>query len=390
MRILIVHHRYRIRGGEDEAVDRELTLLRDAGVEVELWERESKEIRGFQEKLRVAKDLPYSPESRDALAKKLESFQPHLVHVHNFFPGFTPSIYDACQAAQVPVVQTLHNYRIFCANGLLARSGKPCELCLSGSTLPALRYACYQSSRLQTFALTRMIRRHRAENTWNQKVAAFIALSKFSAGKLSEGGLTREKIHVKPNFAFEPPEIAARVSDQYALFVGRLSEEKGIRTLLRAWENIPYPLWIVGDGPLRSEVEAKKNKFIKVLGPLPQASVSRVMGRAEFLVVPSECYENFPLVVAEAFSLELPVVASRIGALAEIVRHEKNGLLFEAGNAENLKSLALKLAKDKALTMRLSEGARADYVERYTPKRNLDILLGIYHSVIMANKARVL
>lgn len=381
---MLIHHRYRIRGGEDEAVDREAALLRSAGFNVELLERRSDELKGFKAKLEAARELSYSAAARDEVAAKIASFRPKLVHVHNFFPTFTPSIYDACRAADVPVVQTLHNFRIFCASGLLAREGKPCELCLKGNTLPALRYACYQGSRLGTFALTRMIRRHRAENTWNTKVNAFIALSKFSAQKLAEGGLSPEKIKIKPNFAFAPPGDALRVPENYALFVGRLSEEKGVHTLLRAWEKLRIPLWIVGDGPLRAEVEAAKakNPALRVLGAMPPDSVARIMGKASFLVVPSECYENFPLVVAEGFSLSLPVVASRIGALAELVQHERTGLLFEPGNADNLASVAGVLAKTPNLHAKLSEGARAAYLEKYTPEANLKQLLGIYRSVL--------
>lgn len=382
MRILVVHHRYRVRGGEDQAVDREVALLREAGVEVELWERDSKEIVGYLAKVRAAREIPYSEQSRDELAQMIASFKPRLVHVHNFFPTFTPSIYDACQAAKVPLVQTLHNFRIFCASGVLSRNGKPCELCLGGSTFPALRFACYQDSRLSTFALTRMINQHRALDTWNRKVDAFIALSNFSASKFAQGGIHRDKIFVKPNFAFPPPPEAVRASDLYALYVGRLSEEKGIRTLLKAWDGLEVPLWIVGDGPLRAEVEAKKSRWIRVLGAMPSQSVMRIMSKAEFLIVPSECYENFPVVVAEAFSLGLPVVGSRLGALAEIIRHEKNGLHFEAGNAENLRNVALKLAKDVKLNGRLSEGARTDYLERYTPKGNLKMLLEIYQAAM--------
>jgi glycosyltransferase involved in cell wall biosynthesis len=382
MRILVVHHRYRVRGGEDQAVDREVALLREAGVEVELWERDSKEIIGLAARINAAREMPYSEQSRDELAKIIDSFQPRIIHVHNFFPTFTPSIYDACVAAKVPLVQTLHNFRIFCASGVLSRNGKPCELCLGGSTLPALRYACYQDSRLSTFALTRMINHHRAQNTWNRKINAFIALSKFSAGKFAEGGIQREKIFVKPNFAFPPATPLAHTSELYALYVGRLSEEKGIRTLLKAWEGVTTPLWIVGDGPLRAEVEAKKSQFIKVLGVMPAQSVARIMSKADFLVVPSECYENFPLVVAEAFSMGLPVVASRLGALAEIVRHEKNGLLFEAGNADNLRNVTQMLTKNQKMKESLSEGAKADYLERYTPKANLKTLLEIYQAAM--------
>ncbi len=384
MRILVAHHRYRVRGGEDQAVDREVAMLREAGEEVELWERDSREIVSLGARVRTAWDMPYSEQSRDELYAKLESYRPDLVHVHNFFPTFTPSLYDACAKAGVPVVQTLHNFRIFCASGVLARDGKPCELCLGGSTLPALRYACYQDSRLSTLALTRMIRIHRRENTWNGKVARFIALSNFSADKLAEGGLARAKIRIKPNFAFAPPAGTARVREDYALYVGRLSDEKGVRTLLRAWEGLDIPLWIVGDGPLRAAVAAAKNPRIRIMGAMPSSSVMRIMGRSRFLVVPSECYENFPVVVAEAFSLGLPVVASRLGALGEIVRPGDNGLLFAPGAAEELREQVRKLAGSPDLHERLSRGASEDFRAKYTPERNLEILREIYRDVLQA------
>jgi glycosyltransferase involved in cell wall biosynthesis len=304
--------------------------------------------------------------------------------VHNFFPTFTPSIYDACIEAGLPVVQTLHNYRIFCASGLLARNSKPCELCLGGATLPAIVHACYQGSRTGSYALTRMIRYHRQQDTWNKKISAIIALSNFSAQKLMDGGICPEKIHVKPNFAFPPGLFDHDSEGEYALFVGRLSEEKGIRTLLSAWEKLKLPLWIVGDGPLLSEVEAAKsrNPHIKVLGSVPGAEVARIMAKAKFLVVPSECYENFPLVVAEAYSAGLPVLASRIGALAEIVKHEITGLHFEPGNADDLRKMATRLTQSPELIKRAQENAIASYLAEFAPESNLKRMLEIYGSVL--------
>ena len=382
MRILVVHHRYRVRGGEDQAVDREVALLRGSGEEVELWERDSREITGVISRLNAALELPYSEQSRDELFGKLETYRPDVVHVHNWFPTFTPSIYDACLRARVPVVQTLHNFRIFCASGVLARDGKPCELCLSGNTWPAIRHACYQDSRPSTYALTRMIDQHRERDTWNTKVNTFIALCEFSAKKLVEGGLRREKIRVKPNFAFPPVPGLTRKPEGYALFVGRLSKEKGIKVLLDAWEGSQQPLWIVGDGPMRAELEARKNPVVRFMGPMPSTSVARIMSRAEFLVVPSECYENFPLVAAEAFSLGLPVIASRLGSLAEIVRSEVNGISFTAGNAQELREQVRRVSGDASLRERLARGALADYEALYTPKVNREQLLQIYRDVI--------
>ncbi len=378
MRILVVHHRLGENGDEDQTVDQEVALLKGAGVEVEVWNQEDVIGPGIKNRFKALKEQPYNEKSRDELAKRLARFKPRLVHFHNLFPSFTPSLLDACIAAKTPNVQTLHDFRILCATGTFFRNGKVCELCINGTIWPALRHACEAQSRIATLARVRMIRRHRTEQTWNRKVNAFIAFSHFSAGKMAEGGISKDKIFVKPNFAFAPTSETLRASDLYALYVGPLTEEKGIRTLLKAWEGLTTPLWIIGDGPLRAEVEARKSQIIKVLGEMPRESVLRIMSKAEFLVIPSESYEHFPLALAKGFSLGLPVIAARIAGLAEAVRHEKNGLLFEPGNAQNLHSVAKKLAEDVKLHDRLSEGARADYVEKYNPKVNLKKLLEIY------------
>jgi glycosyltransferase involved in cell wall biosynthesis len=384
MRILVVHHRYRVRGGEDQAVDREVALLRSGGQEVELWERDSREISGFASRVKVGLSLSYSEQSRFELFKKLEAYRPDIVHVHNWFPSFTPSIYDACLDARIPVVQTQHNYRIFCANGLLARDESPCELCLGGNTWPSVKYACYQNSRVQSYLQSRMISYHRKKNTWNAKVDQFIALSEFSAEKLAEGGIQREKIRIKPNFAFPPDAGLKRKPEGYALYIGRLSEEKGLRTLMKAWSGREQPLFVAGDGPLRRELEAQNNPAVKFLGALPFPKVTDLMSRADFLVLPSECYENFPLVVAEAFSLGLPVIASRLGSLAEIVRDGVNGISFTAGNVAELREKIRRVSSDAELRECLAQGALADYAGLYTPAVNLEQLLKIYREVIAA------
>jgi glycosyltransferase involved in cell wall biosynthesis len=234
-----------------------------------------------------------------------------------------------------------------------------------------------------------MIRRHRAENTWNDKVSLFIALSNFSAKKLAEGGIDTEKIKTKPGFAFHQTQEGVRTNSDFALYVGRLSEEKGLRTVLRAWEKLKFPLWIVGDGPLRNEADALKikNPAVKVLGEMPLESVTRIMAKARFLILPSEFYENFPLVLAEAFSVGLPVVAARIGALAELVYHERNGLLFEPGNSEILATLTTMLFQNDTLSNRLGSAARTTYEQLYTPVANLKRLREIYAMAMENAKA---
>ncbi len=358
MRILVVHQIAGFRCGPDRAVEREIKLLQKAGVEVELWSKLAPETNGIRNTLRALRRLPDDEASCIELGQLLKKTKPRLVHCHNLFSAFTPSIYRACSEAKIPVVQTIHDFQFFCASGHLFRAGNSCELCLHGRTLPALRHACRNGSKLETFAYTRAINKHRQARVWSQKITALIAPSKFAATKLQESGIEPTRIHIKPHFAFPPSMETLRASDLYGLYVGRLTEEKGIRTLLKAWEGLEVPLWIVGDGPLRAEVEARKSQFIKVLGEMPQESVIRIMSKAEFLVVPSQRPEVFSLVVPEAFSLGLPVVASRIGALGELLRHEKNGLLFEPGNADNLRAIVKKISEDTQLHDRLGEGAQ--------------------------------
>lgn len=382
MRILVVHQIAGFRCGPDRVVEREVRLLEKAGVEVEIWSKSTPETNGLLGTMRASRRLSSDPESRIELSAVLEKVKPRLVHCHNLFSAFTPSIYDSCNAAKIPVVQTIHDFQFFCASGHFFRHGRPCELCLKGNVWPALRHACRNGSRLETLAYTRAIRAHRKGGAWRRKVSALIAPSKFAAGKLQEAGLDPEKIFVKPHFSFPPSSETLRASDLYGLYVGRLTEEKGIRTLLKAWEGLEIPLWIVGDGPLRAEVEGKKNQFIKVLGEMPGESVSRIMSKAEFLIVPSERPELFSLVIPEAFSLGLPVVAARTGALGELIRHEKNGLLFEPGNAQNLQSIVKKIAEDTQFHDRLGEGARIDYREKFSPKLNLIRLLEIYQEAL--------
>lgn len=387
MKIIIAHNRYRFRGGEDEVVDRETALLRSHGFEVHLLEADSRKLesQGLISQANAAWQLPYSQAARRRLQEDIKHFRPDVVHIHNFFPSLTPSLYDACLEQDIPVVQTLHNFRIFCAASVLARDGHPCELCLKGSTAPALRHRCYQGSWLRTFALTRMIRKHRQEDTWNQKVTTILVPSEFAKQKLEEGGIQPGKIVVKPNFVPEVHAIASALptspeTNRYALYVGRLSQEKGIHSLLDAWDPSLPLLVLVGDGPLRAKVDEKAaaSKNIQVIGRQSPEQVRALMEKALFLTTPSVCFETFGLAAAEAFSVGLPVIAAHIGALPEIVQDGHNGLLVPAGETMALRKAANRLTVDKALRQQLSTGALQSYRERYTPYRNYQMLCEIY------------
>ena len=335
MKILIVHNRYQKAGGEDVVVSSELGLLLSYGHNAKLFLVSNDDIKGLKQ-IKVAKQTTYSYPARYQLSKEIFRFEPDVVHVHNFFPLLSPSIYDACMDNNVPVIQTLHNFRLICPGALLMRKGSICEKCVTGSAYQSVFYRCYRNSVLGTCAVARMVENHRRKQTWHNKVDRFIVLTDFARKKFVEGGFPENKIVVKPNFCKkrENKKTASEGKQNHqcesALFVGRLSHEKGLNALLNAWQQLDIPLHIAGDGPLKNMIKDYCCRHISFLGMLTPDRVSEEMNKASFLVMPSEWYEGFPMALVEAFSHGLPVVASRLGSMAEIVEDGTTGLLFEA------------------------------------------------------------
>ena len=377
MRVLLVHNAYREPGGEDAVVAAEHALLAAHGHEVALFTASNEAVGGALSRLKVAWRAPYSAAARDALAARIAAFSPDVVHVHNFFPLLTPSLYDACRAAGVAVVQTLHNYRLLCPVATLMRRGRVCELCLTGSAYQAVLHGCYRESRQATLAVARMIERHRRLGTWRTKVERFIALTEFARRKFVAGGLPPERLTVKPNFAADPGEPAPGRREG-ALYVGRLSPEKGVETLLAAWRSLAVPLRVVGDGPLAEVLARACPPTVSLLGRLPPAEVGREMARAAFLVVPSHCYEGFPMVVVEAYARGLPVLASGHGALAEVVEDGVTGRHVAPADAADLAAKAAWAAANPETLAAMGRAARARFRARYDAPRNHERLLAIY------------
>lgn len=384
MRLLQLHNRYQRPGGEDVVVRAERELLKNHGHIVDLLEVDNAGIVGFAGKMKTALGTIYSPEAKRRLAARISSFHPHVVHVHNFFPLLSPSIYWACREAGVPVVQTLHNYRLICPNGLLLRSGLPCEDCVGTKfAWPGVLHACYRGSRLGTASVAMMANAHRWLGTWSNRVDIFIALSEFAKKKLAEGGLPREKINIKPNFVSDSGSLGDG-SGGFALFVGRLSQEKGIELLLSARKRLRTTilLKIVGDGPQSNRViEATKDCGIDYLGHLSQDQVRQLMEQASFLIHPSFCYENCPLAIVEAFSVGLPVVAAGQGSMASIVEDGRTGLHFRPGDAEDLAAKIEWAVGHREQMASMGREARAEYLAKYTPERNYEMLTQIYSQV---------
>ncbi len=379
-RILLVHNYYRFAGGEDAVVANEKDLLIQNGHGVTQYSVDNHGIVDLADKARVFLDVPYSKPSRDAFARHLGEMRPDIVHVHNFFPLLTTSIYDACKAAGVPVVQTLHNFRITCAGALLQREGKLCEKCVGGSPYWGVVHRCYRNSVVGSFAVARMIEANRRADTWSTKVDCFVALSEIAKSRYVRAGVPAERIVVKPNFAPDPGEPRAG-SRHGALFVGRLSEEKGGDVLTTAWRSVDYPLRIAGDGPLAPQLRTRAPANVTFLGQISPQDVRREMAAAAVLIVPSTCLEAFPLVLAEAFAAGLPVIVSDIGALQEIVEQGVTGVRVPVGQPDTLAAAVNGLVDDPETLNAYGSAARRTYLARYSPNANYQQLLSIYERV---------
>jgi glycosyltransferase involved in cell wall biosynthesis len=388
MRILVIHNRYQQAGGEDVVVRAETSLLRSKGHDVEILEENNINIVGWSDAARTSFQCVYSCSAARDVRKLIEQFQPDVAHVHNFFPRVSPSVHYACSEAKVPIVQTLHNYRLLCPSSMFRREGKICEDCMGKAIpWPAVHHGCYRKSRLASAAVVSMLTIHRALLTWERTVTRFIVPTQFAASKFIEGGLPKERIVVKPNFVNPDPGMGSG-NGGYVLFVGRLSEEKGLDTLLAAWRQVSThgQLKIVGDGPMAAVVEraSSATSGIEWLGARSREEVSSLMANAAFLVFPSVCYETFGLTVIEALAAGLPVFASRLGAITELVSDGETGRLFTAGSSDEL-ARAIDWAfsnPDRLRAMRIK--ARHEFEQKYTPEINYSILTDIYESAVDA------
>lgn len=387
MRILAVHNRYRERGGEDAVFESEVALLRRYGHDVVplLFDNETiAPDASLRARAGLAVATVWSQDARRRVRDALGTARADVAHFHNTFPLVSPAVYGACREQGVAVVQTLHNYRLLCPSATFFRDGRPCEDCLGRTPpWPAIVHACYRGSRAQTAAVVAMLTAHRMRRTWAREVDVFVALTAFARQKFIEGGIHADRVAIKPNFA-EPDPGAGQETRSGYLFAGRLVEEKGIRTLLRAWSapGVVPRLRIAGDGPLAAAVTAAAERCsnIEYIGPLAREALHGEMRRAQALIFPSLWYEGFPVTIAEAFACGLPVVASRVGSLAEIVEDGRTGRLFTADDPGALADTVASAAP--AALEAMSIQARREYETCYTGSRNYEMLLDIYRRAI--------
>ena len=380
MKILVVHCAYRFKGGEDKVVEEELALLKQAGHEVALLEF-SNDGNVFWKILQ----LPFNITSYRAVKKAIRNFSPDVVHVHNLHFAASPSVLYAAKHSKVPVVYTLHNYRLICPSAILFHNQKVFLHSISASfPWKAVQEGVYKNSRLLTFWLALSMKLHHWLGTWRLP-SRYIVLSNHAKKILLQSrlGIPEEQFVVKPNFCFDFADEATKRDDNF-LFVGRLSIEKGVRILLNLFSRLPYQITIAGDGPMREEVVAytKHYQNISYAGSLKKEELAVLMQRSSALVFPSIWYEGMPLTIIEAFANGLPVIATKLGAMEYMVTNNQDGLLFEVGNE---KALEAALAHWSALTQSEKDvyrlQARKTYERNYIPEINAAQLLTVYNSV---------
>lgn len=383
MNILFVHNAYQQFGGEDAVVASEIALLRARGHAVELYQRHNDELHGLPPATAALAAL-WSRHAARQVGAACDLLQPDLIHVHNTFPLISPSIYWTAARKRIPVVQTLHNFRLLCPQGTFLRQGGVCEDCLGKSPWRAVVRKCYRGSAQQSAVLAGMLSVHRAAGTFQTRITRYIALSAFSRERFIAGGLPAERIRIKPNFV----ESAAQgecTTRSGGLYVGRLSEEKGIGTLLAALRlSGTARVDAIGTGPLQQAVTRQLGE--RYLGFRSRDDILRKMGAAAFLIVPSMCLEQQPTTLLEAFSCGLPVIASRLGALTSLVEEGVTGLLFNPGDPADLASKIAWACAHASDMARMGRAARADYAAKYTPSINYHMLLDIYEDAIQAKR----
>jgi glycosyltransferase involved in cell wall biosynthesis len=389
--VLVVHNRYRERGGEDRVVALESALLERYGHTVVPYIVDNRDIDSVP-KTALPLLTIWNSKTVDAVKLLIELARIDVVHVHNTLPLVSPSVYYAARREGIPVVQTLHNYRLFCASAQCVRDERPCTACLGAAVpWPAIRHACYRGSRVATLAVSAMLVAHRALGTWQSAVDTYIAPTDFARRLLIAAGLPAGRMIVKPHFVDPDPGAGAHRGD-YLLYVGRLSNEKGVQTLLDAWTRRPGlpPLTIVGDGPLAPVVATASAQMNNVtwLGAQPPDAVQRLMQEARGVVFPSITFETFGQVIAEAFATGTPVIASDGGAARALVDHGRTGLLFRSGDPVSLATQAAALAADARGWEAMGSAARAQFEERFTAAANYRALFGIYSAAIARAGAR--
>jgi glycosyltransferase involved in cell wall biosynthesis len=388
LRILIAHSHYGdyVVGGEGAVMSAEADMLAQHGHEVLRFERTNAQRmgKGLINFIDTARHMYWSPQAYEEIGAVMDEFRPDVLHVHNYHISLTPAVFVAAKRRGIATVMTLHNYRLICPTGQFLRNGKICESCLEGGWAwrPILS-RCYPGGGLvKTIAAVHQHRLTKKDKRLADRIDAYIALTNFAAKKHVGAGIPASQMHVKPNFMADP--FAGREpssSGHGAVYLGRLSPEKGVDVLMRAWRGIDYPLSVIGDGPDMGALRAMAPPQVTFTGQLDKRGVLERLEAASFLVLPSLWYEGFPLVLVEAMACGLAIIATDLGGRAEIVPADA-GLMCEAGNAASLATAIKTLIGDPALCVWMGENARRFFLERFTAEPNYERLIEIYSAAL--------
>ena len=391
MKIVLVHNFYRQAGGEDVVFQSEKQLLERAGHTVIPYVRSNMELSDatLVDRIGIAHQMIWSQKTRQSFAVILDGECPDLVHVHNTFMVISPSIYGACSERHIPVVKTLHNFRLLCPASSFFRNGAVCEECVDHSLARSVMHGCYRNSRKATAAVALTLATHRALRTWKSSVTRYIALTHFAKEKFVNAGFPAERFVIKPNFA--DPDPGEKIGDgEYALFVGRIDQTKGTRILLQAWERLPvmYPLQVVGDGPDLQWMEARVRELqlfeVTFRGRISHAAAVETVKGARFTIAPSTWYEGFPMCIVESFACGTPVLCSRLGGMSEIVEDHVTGLHFNPSDPQDL-AKKVEWAWNHPLELAcMGRMARLKYETDYNADKNYSLLMNIYEEAIAA------
>ncbi|MCA6378182.1 MAG: glycosyltransferase family 4 protein [Cytophagales bacterium] len=383
MRILLVHNRYKQYGGEDAVVEAERALLANNGHLVELLIFDNDRLSGLFSKIGIGLQLIYNRKSYRKLENKIKEFKPEIIHIHNIFYMASPSVLYAASKYRIPTVVSLHNYRLICSGALLMRDSKPCTLCIQEKfPIYGVKYSCHRNSKLETAQLTFVTGIHKLINTWNLKVSRYIALTEFARSQFIDSslGILPEKIVVKPSSVTDCGFSSVRERENYFLFVGRLSEEKGVNVLLKTFQDRKIRLEIIGDGLLRSQVTSASaaHNNIHYWGYKDKPFIISRIKKCIALIVPSIWYEGLPITILEAYSTGTPVIVSDLENLNEIVTHGYNGIHFSANDPADLLRCIEEFDLNSRYYADLYSNARETYLSKFTPEINHQNLLNLY------------
>lgn len=390
-RILQLHNRYLQYGGEDVICQSEYELLTQRGHHVKQVFFDNQTIgTSWSSKLGAGFRAIHNPDAVRSLTREVHEFRPDVVHVHNFFPLISPSVFRAARSLRVPIVATINNYRLICCRATLFRNDQICEKCTQHIfPLAGIRHGCYHDSAAQSAAVTLMSSWHKVIGTWRNSIDRYIlAMTNFGAEKIIDSSLRlpREKCVVKPNFVRDPGS-GGFPRDDFFLFFGRLSSEKGIDTLLRAQARGKFSLVVAGDGPLRPAVieASQQSEGIQFVGFQTSDKVKELIKKAKAVIMPSVWYEGMPLALLETLACGTPVIISDLPPFLELIADRINGLVFRAGDPNDL---AQKVAEFESLTADVYANARRTYLDLYTPERNYDLLINIYREASTCHGAK--